>query len=215
MIIALVDYVEPTHQLFQHLYQEGADIIREETIQAEEEAAEEAAAAEKPKFEPLESIRSSSDSESNSEDENTDSSFASSRVASSKVPKQKQQPSKPRHGFKPQAPRRRTGMATEVQLSTTCLPPGISNLSLSFIYSRLFLGMNGLHYLSIILDGDEALEVKGVRYWHEELKRLHQAALKIKDDIHSSLDEKRNFFSFILTIVTVGLAPLTVLTGYW
>jgi hypothetical protein len=67
----------------------------------------------------------------------------------------------------------------------------------------------------MLLDGDESLEVKGVKYWREQLLGLHYTALKVKDDIHSSLEEKRNFFSFILTVVTVGLAPLTILTGYW
>lgn len=164
----------------------------------------------------MESIQSSSDSDSNSDNERE----IEYRPPISNNSKQKQRSplSKgTRNYIKSQPPRRRTGMATEVQLSTTCLPSGIDHLPLSFIYSRLFLGTNSnsLHYLSIILDGDESLEVKGVKYWNEQLKGLNQAALKIKDDIHSSLDEKRNFFSFILTIVTVGLAPLTILTGYW
>jgi hypothetical protein len=37
----------------------------------------------------------------------------------------------------------------------------------------------------------------------------------VKDDIKVSLEEKRNFFSFVLTVVTVCLAPMATLTGYW
>jgi len=57
--------------------------------------------------------------------------------------------------------------------------------------------------------------VIGTRYWLEQLKQLEVSVTKVKEDIHVSLEEKRNFFSFILTVVTVFLAPLTILTGYW
>lgn len=106
-------------------------------------------------------------------------------------------------------------MATEVQLSVATLPSGIHNLPITFQHARLFLGSSAIHHLAMILDGDESLEVKGIKYFNEQLQGLHFTALKTKDDIHSSLEEKRNFFSFILTVVTVGLAPITILTGYW
>lgn len=216
LIASLCDYVEPTFQYLQHLYFEGADILREETLLAE--AAAESEENLKPKLERMESISSSDESDSAEEKEDRFSSIGDATPS-----KQQQQGSKPLQGrllpqrvFKAVSPRRRTGMTTEVQLSMASLPPGVDNLPVSFTHARLFLGGNAaLHYLSLILDGDEALEVKGIKYWKERLLGLQENALKVKDDIHSSLEEKRNFFSFILTIVTVGLAPLTVLTGYW
>lgn len=213
LIISLRDYVEPTCSYLKQLYAEGADILREEAILAEEAEAEEIENNGRPKLERLDSIKSEEHSDSESSDE---AEGAPSRVSKQQPPPQKAPRAKlPQRTFKPTAPRRRTGMATEVQLSAASLPVGVHNLPVSFPHARLFLGANALRYLSIILDGDESLEVKGVKYWSEQLSGLHQSALKITDDIHSSLDEKRNFFSFILTIVTVGLAPATILTGYW
>jgi hypothetical protein len=206
LIASLRDYVEPTSGYLRQLYSEGADILREEAILAEEAEAEESDDNPRPKLERMDSIRSDEDSDSQSSDENDSSSRSTKQRAPVKLPQRT---------FKPSAPRRRTGMATEVQLSSASLPAGVHNLPVSFPHARLFLGANALHYLSVILDGDESLEVKGVKYWSEQLSSLHQEASKISEDIYSSLEEKRNFFSFILTIVTVGLAPATILTGYW
>jgi hypothetical protein len=214
--------VEPTFVYLQQLYSEGADILREETLLAEEAATAAAAEAEsnpKPKLQRMESIGSSDGSSSDSADEEKDDTCLGPK------PKGQQKSTPQTHTrlspkyrvYKPVSPRRRTGMATEVQLSVSCLPSGVDNLPVSFSHARLFLGIStaALHLLSIVLEGDEALEVKGIKYWRERLLGLRQEALKVNDEIHSSLDEKRNFFSFILTIVTVGLAPLTILTGYW
>jgi hypothetical protein len=213
--VSICDYVEPTFAYLQQLYSEGADILREETLLAEEAAAE-AEENPKPRLERLESIGSSDDSDSEEEKEGSPLGPKPSKQPQSQDKKSPHGKLLPQRVFRPVLPRRRTGMATEVQLSMASLPPGVDNLPVSFPHARIFLGASAaLHYLSLILDGDEALEVKGIKYWKERLLGLREDALKVKDDIHSSLDEKRNFFSFILTIVTVGLAPLTILTGYW
>jgi hypothetical protein len=215
LIVSICDYVEPTFAYLQQLYSEGADILREETLLAEEAAAE-AEENPKPRLERLESIGSSDDSDSEEEKEGSPLGPKPSKQPQSQDKKSPHGKLLPQRVFRPVLPRRRTGMATEVQLSMASLPPGVDNLPVSFPHARIFLGASAaLHYLSLILDGDEALEVKGIKYWKERLLGLREDALKVKDDIHSSLDEKRNFFSFILTIVTVGLAPLTILTGYW
>ena len=222
LVISLCDYTEPTYTFLQSLYTEGADVLREEALAAEEAAALAAEAEEvhhaKSKLERLDSVHSSEDSGSDEGAENgspsTKSSTKHSHHSTEKKHFQKQLPA-PAKLNKPTASRRRTGTATEVQLSVAILPPGVHNLPINFNHARLFLGSGALHHLTIILDGDESLEVKGIKYWREQLLGINCAALKIKDDIHSSLEEKRNFFSFILTVVTVGLAPITILCGYW
>jgi hypothetical protein len=111
--------------------------------------------------------------------------------------------------------RRRTGLTSEIQLSFSTLSPGVETVPINFAIIRGFFGNAACQNLGMILEGDESLEVKGTKYWSEQLGLLHDTFEKVKEDIRISLDEKRNFFSFILTTVTVGLAPLTILTGYW
>lgn len=105
-----------------------------------------------------------------------------------------------------------------IQLSFAILPHGSHNMPVSVEVLEPFFGENinvTCQNLEMILEGDESLEVQGARYWVEQLQQLEQSVSKVKEDIHASLEEKRNFFSFILTVVTVFLAPLTILTGYW
>ena len=59
------------------------------------------------------------------------------------------------------------------------------------------------------------LEVKGLLYWKERLKRYSTKIDNLKELISIQLDEKRNFMSFMLTIITTILAPLAILTGYF
>jgi len=105
-----------------------------------------------------------------------------------------------------------------LQLSFAILPHGSHNMPMSVSLLEPFFGENvnvTCQNLEMILEGDESLEVQGTRYWKEQLALLEASVAKVKEDIHVSLEEKRNFFSFILTVVTVFLAPLTILTGYW
>lgn len=69
--------------------------------------------------------------------------------------------------------------------------------------------------LETMLEGDESMEIKGIKYWVGHMYKLQRAAETLEENIRVSLEEKRNFFSFILTVVTVMLAPMTILTGYW
>lgn len=47
------------------------------------------------------------------------------------------------------------------------------------------------------------------------MKMLHEDVNTIGEDIRESLDEKRNFYNYLLAVVTVFLGPMTILTGYW
>lgn len=57
--------------------------------------------------------------------------------------------------------------------------------------------------------------MKGMRYWSSQLEKYSDQLNVMGENVLSSLDEKRNFYSFLLTVVTVFLAPLTILTGYF
>lgn len=95
------------------------------------------------------------------------------------------------------------------------LPLGVENLPVEFELVRSFFGSNPCQILGTINRGDESLEIKGTNYWADHINKLRDRTLDVQTTIATSLEEKRNFFSFILTVVTVGLAPMTILTGYW
>ena len=110
------------------------------------------------------------------------------------------------------------GVDVGIQLCVAILPHGSNNMPMSIDLLEPFFGENinmTCQNIEMIMEGDESLEVHGMRYWKEQLSHFEINVAKVKEDIHSSLEEKRNFFSFILTVVTVFLAPLTILTGYW
>ena len=88
-------------------------------------------------------------------------------------------------------------------------------LPLNFKLVKRFCGDAALRDFRFILDGYELLDMKGLYYWRERLERYSQKLNATKDLIQSQLEEKRNFTTFMLTLVTTILAPLTVLTGYF
>ena len=64
-----------------------------------------------------------------------------------------------------------------------------------------------------LLSGDS--EMKGLDYWHQNIEAFKLQAIEVQDAVIASLEEKRSFYSFMLTIATVFLSPATILTGYW
>jgi hypothetical protein len=234
-----MDYVKPTHELFDKLYKEGAQTLADEAL-AEEQAAilaEEAAMREE-ESRGLESIGSEGEASlsSSSSSEGDAGQSTSTTIPPLQTNKSTRRPSvlnftrkfstqsstlqsstlsRGPSQRKSLALRRRTGLTSEIQLSCATLSIGVETLPVNFAIIRGFFGQTACQNLGMILDGDESLEVKGTKYWSEQLGLLHDTFEKVKEDIRISLDEKRNFFSFILTTVTVGLAPLTILTGYW
>lgn len=70
-------------------------------------------------------------------------------------------------------------------------------------------------FLGHMLDGDTQLEIKGMGYFRERLERFQIKLTKLDERMKIKDDQKRNFFSFLLTVSTVFLAPLAALTGYW
>ena len=78
-----------------------------------------------------------------------------------------------------------------------------------------FLGIAPATYLNTVLEGEETLEVKGLSYWASQIANLGARNKIVKDNITDSVEEKRSFYSYVLTVATVFLAPLSVLTGYF
>jgi hypothetical protein len=70
-------------------------------------------------------------------------------------------------------------------------------------------------FLEELLEGDATLELKGTKYWKEQIVELSETLDRLKEDMNSGMEEKRSFYSFLLTMVTVVLAPLAIMTGYW
>jgi hypothetical protein len=136
IVASLRDYADPTYTFLEKLYTEGVEIIREEILAAEEAAAlAEEESQNKSNFDQFESIASEeshSDSEEKESEEKEDSSREkredSTKSSRSRQPPANQRPSPKPTPFprlnKPMPSRRRTGLAQEVQLSVTSLPPG-------------------------------------------------------------------------------------------
>jgi hypothetical protein len=99
--------------------------------------------------------------------------------------------------------------------ASEALPDNIEKVALTFARIHSFLGADAYREIRANLDGYELLDIKGLVYWKERLRRYAAKVAALKDLISSQLDEKRNFMSFMLTIITTILAPLAILTGYF
>jgi hypothetical protein len=205
LIRQLLDYAEPTNDFMNSLYSEGVKTLAEEAeAAAEEEEMKESGGGGNSTFERMDSI--------DSDEEFEDLKSGSGRLRTRTISYGSRMSMNMRSSKDGSSSHRRS---SQVQQSIAILPSACQNVPISFLYARPFLGKNPLQHLSILVDGDESLEVKGIKYWTEQLLILSQTVDKVKEDIRISLDEKRNFFNFILTMVTVYLAPLTILCGYW
>jgi hypothetical protein len=104
-------------------------------------------------------------------------------------------------------------VGTRRKVST--LPPGAEDLPIHFDLIQHFLGSSPCTYLKHVLYGDEHLELKGLLYWSDRMSDFDDSIELMAEKIQFALEEKRNFFSYLLSVVTIFLGPLTVLTGYW
>ena len=67
--------------------------------------------------------------------------------------------------------------------------------------------------LKALTVGDPTADFKGTSYWVERLANF-ETKLSILADMYSSkLDEKRNFWSFLLTVVSIIQYPMEAITG--
>lgn len=95
------------------------------------------------------------------------------------------------------------------------LPEGAEKLSLSFSLIHRFLGTDPYRELRAMQEGYELLDIRGLLYWKERMKKYSVKVEQLKLLIKTQLDEKRNFISFMLTAITTILAPLTIFTAYF
>lgn len=72
-----------------------------------------------------------------------------------------------------------------------------------------------LNLLPVVVRGYDTLEKRGTKYWQERLNSLLERANQIEDRYHMCLDEKRNFWAFVLGIVSIATFPFSVMTGYF
>ena len=107
------------------------------------------------------------------------------------------------------------GLAGEVNHFCEALPEGVEKVPLSFSLASKFFGSDPYREIHRHLDGYEQLDIKGLTYWKERLRKYSLKVEALKELISTQLDEKRNFMSFMLTIITTILAPLAILTGYF
>jgi hypothetical protein len=91
----------------------------------------------------------------------------------------------------------------------------LEKLPLSYGVVKVFLGDACYRDLRIILEGYELLEMKGLVDWQQRIEKYETRLNEMRTLIATQLEEKRNFTTFLLTIVTTILAPLTILTGYF
>lgn len=91
----------------------------------------------------------------------------------------------------------------------------LEKLPLSYSVVKVFMGDACYRDLRIILEGYELLEMKGLVDWQQRIEKYETRLNEMRTLIATQLEEKRNFTTFLLTIVTTILAPLTILTGYF
>jgi Mg2+ and Co2+ transporter CorA len=80
---------------------------------------------------------------------------------------------------------------------------------------EVYLGKVGIRCLSYLIDGNPLYEVKGTSFWCSQLDSYFAKLDKLTDLYSQKLDEKRNFWTFILTIVSILQFPLSSFPAYW
>jgi hypothetical protein len=78
-----------------------------------------------------------------------------------------------------------------------------------------FLGEVGIRVISFLMDGNHLYEVQGSLFWCAQLDAIEKRLESLQEKYTDKLDEKRNFWSFILTIVSILQFPIAAMTGYW
>lgn len=107
---------------------------------------------------------------------------------------------------------------THAQFDSTAvaaLPRDAEKLSITYSLINSFLGADPYRELHMTLDGYELLDLKGLHFWKERMRKFALRVADLKHLIHSQMDEKRNFATFMLTVLTTLLAPMTIFTGYF
>ena len=78
-----------------------------------------------------------------------------------------------------------------------------------------YLGRIGSKSIEDLLEGNQQIELKGSAFWLKKLlvRAEHTEALRTR--YLEILDEKRNFWGFLFTIVSLVLWPISTYLGYY
>jgi len=199
-------YLDPLEGIMQSLAQEQEDIL---SAERERLMAEELLAAEQQELK-HDSLHSDSESE-----QDKIAPIATRSPSSGKH----LVPARPQSAFgrakQGRAQGHRRGSIVAAAKLEEALPEGVEKVSLSYAIIERFFGADPYREIHRHLEGYEQMEIKGLVYWKERLKKYSLKVENLKHLISTQLDEKRNFMSFMLTIITTILAPLAILTGYF
>ena len=159
LILHLLDYAEPTQEYMKFLYSDGVNILTEEAeIEAENRAIAAATIEEEAGIHEDEENNSSCDChEEEDSDDLPNSKLRTRTISLGSRLSHLIRPAKEGSSFQVRG-------TSQVQLSGAILPSACQNIPISFLYARPFLSNNSIRYLSMLIDGDESLEVKGIKY---------------------------------------------------
>merc|ERR1711871_315703 len=73
----------------------------------------------------------------------------------------------------------------------------------------------GILMLKQLTVGDPTADFKGTDFWVNKLKVYEEKLKNLAVVYTAKLDEKRNFWSFLLTVVSIVQFPIEAITGYY
>merc|ERR1712023_513359 len=74
---------------------------------------------------------------------------------------------------------------------------------------------NGTAMLRTLTIGDDSVDFKGTEYWVKTLERYEEKLSFLVKVYTDKLDEKRNFWSFLLAVVSIVQFPMEAITSYY
>ena len=72
-----------------------------------------------------------------------------------------------------------------------------------------------IRYLPELLHGTERMDKRGTLYWLNRIKVLGESNEILRERYQVCLDEKRNFWAFMLSMISIATFPFSVMTGYF
>ena len=78
-----------------------------------------------------------------------------------------------------------------------------------------YLGRTGSKSIEDLLNGNQQIELKGSMFWLNKVSARLQHTKALKSRYAEILDEKRNFWGFLFTLVSLFLWPISTYLGYY
>ena len=80
-------------------------------------------------------------------------------------------------------------------------------------YTHLMHTNTYIDMLKVLTVGDPTSDFQGSLYWVNRLKAFQEKLNSLAGVYSAKLDEKRNFWSFLLTVVSILQYPMEAVTG--